>query len=105
MRVLAALSGGVDSSVAVGSPGHTVTGDARLLPTGVGEGDVGEPGVLAAISNEFARHGVSIRTVRQDGSGDGANLVITTHRAPDGRLHETVEALRRLSAVREVVGV
>jgi homoserine dehydrogenase len=64
-----------------------------------------EPGVLASISNEFAKHGVSIQTVRQDGHGDHANLVITTHRAPDRELAQTVEALRNLSAVREVAGV
>ena len=64
-----------------------------------------EPGVLAAISSEFAAHDVSIRTVRQDGKGDAANLVVTTHRALDSKLASTVEALRRLSTVREVAGV
>jgi len=64
-----------------------------------------EPGVLAAISNEFAKHHVSIQTVRQDGKGDAANLIITTHRATDEHLSKTVEALRKLSAVREVAGV
>ncbi len=64
-----------------------------------------EPGVLAAIANEFANHEVSIQTVLQDGHGKSANLVITTHRASDKQLSETVAALRNLSAVREVSGV
>ena len=64
-----------------------------------------EPGVLAAIANEFAKHEVSIQTVLQDGHGNSANLVITTHRASDKQLSETVEGLRGLSAVREVSGV
>jgi homoserine dehydrogenase len=64
-----------------------------------------EPGVLAAIANEFAKHEVSIQTVLQDGHGNSANLVITTHHATDKQLSETVEGLRGLSAVREVSGV
>ena len=38
-----------------------------------------QPGVLAAVAQEFAAHGVSISTVRQDGRGDAATLV---HRHP-----------------------
>jgi homoserine dehydrogenase len=64
-----------------------------------------EPGVLATISGEFAKQHVSISTVRQDGLGDAANLVITTHRAPDAQLSRTLAALRTLPAVREVAGV
>lgn len=63
------------------------------------------PGVLAAISSEFAKHDVSIQAVRQDGIGQDADLVIRTHRALDSKLAATVEALKNLPAVREVVGV
>jgi homoserine dehydrogenase len=61
--------------------------------------------VLAAISNEFAKHDVSIQAVRQDGQGDAANLIIRTHQAPESRLRATVEALENMKAVREVLGV
>ena len=64
-----------------------------------------ESGVLAAISNEFARHGVSIQAVRQDDVGDDANLIIRTHAAIDQDLQATVESLRKMSEVRDVLGV
>lgn len=64
-----------------------------------------ESGVLAAISNEFARHGVSIQAVRQDDVGDDANLIIRTHAADDQDLQATVESLRKMSEVRDVLGV
>ncbi len=63
------------------------------------------PGVLATVATEFSRHGVSIATVRQDGHGDAATLVIVTHSAPDAALSATVAALRGLPAVRGVTSV
>ncbi|MGY5882872.1 homoserine dehydrogenase [Modestobacter lacusdianchii] len=63
------------------------------------------PGVLATVAQEFAAHGVSIATVRQDGHGDAATLVIVTHRAPDSALAATVTRLRGMSAVRGVTSV
>ena len=63
------------------------------------------PGVLAAVAAEFARHEVSISTVRQDGRGDAAVLVIVTHSAPDAALAATVSALREMDFVRGVTGV
>ena len=62
-------------------------------------------GVLATVAQEFAAQGVSIATVRQDGHGDAASLVIVTHRAPDAALATTVERLRGMSAVRGVTSV
>lgn len=64
-----------------------------------------ESGVLAAISHEVANHGVSIEAVRQDGATEDARLIITTHTATDAQLRNTVEALRAMSVVREVLGV
>jgi homoserine dehydrogenase len=63
------------------------------------------PGVLATVAHEFAAHGVSIATVRQDGHGEAATLVIVTHRAPDAALAATVSRLRQMSAVRGVTSV
>ncbi|MCW2812512.1 MAG: hom [Friedmanniella sp.] len=62
-------------------------------------------GVLASIAQVFAEHDVSIQTVRQNGRGAGAQLVIVTHRASDAALSATVESLRGLDAVREVTSV
>ena len=64
-----------------------------------------KPGVLATVAHEFAVHDVSISTVRQDGSGDAATLVIVTHSAPDAALAATVAALRDMPAVRDVTSV
>jgi homoserine dehydrogenase len=64
-----------------------------------------KPGVLATVAQEFAAQGVSIATVRQDGHGDAATLVIVTHRAPDAALATTVERLRGMAAVRGVTSV
>lgn len=63
------------------------------------------PGVLAQVAQEFAAHDVSISTVRQDGAGEAATLVIVTHRAPDSALSATISALRGMSAVRAVTSV
>jgi homoserine dehydrogenase len=64
-----------------------------------------KPGVLATVAQEFARHGVSIATVRQDGHGDAATLVLVTHSAPDAALSATVTALRGMPAVRGVTSI
>jgi homoserine dehydrogenase len=63
------------------------------------------PGVLATVATEFARHDVSIATVRQDGHGDAATLVLVTHSAPDAALSATVAALRGMPVVRAVTSV
>ena len=62
-------------------------------------------GVLATIAQCFARHDVSIQTVRQDGRGADAQLVIVTHRATDAALSATVHDLRELEAVLDVTSV
>ncbi|MGC4772655.1 homoserine dehydrogenase [Micromonospora sp. DT44] len=68
-------------------------------------------GVLAAVASVFARHDVSIATVRQGSAGgapgrDGdAELVIVTHVAPDAALAATVDELRGLDIVRSVTSV
>ncbi len=62
-------------------------------------------GVLATIADVFAEHGVSIETVRQNGRGADAQLVLVTHRARDAALSATVQALRGLDVVRQVTSV
>ncbi|MEY3407581.1 MAG: hypothetical protein RL038_642 [Actinomycetota bacterium] len=64
-----------------------------------------QPGVLAAIANVFAENSVSIQVVRQDGSGDDAHLLVRTHAATDAALSKTLNQLRQMSAVRNIVGV
>jgi homoserine dehydrogenase len=97
-----------------GAAGPVVTGYAGLAVRPMAETptryhvslDVADkPGVLAAVAHAFAVHGVSISTVRQDGHGDAATLVIVTHRAPDAALAATVTALRGMEIVRGVTSV
>jgi homoserine dehydrogenase len=64
-----------------------------------------EPGVLAAVAGVFAELGVSIQTVRQEGRGDAATLVVVTHAARDADLAETVRRLSDLSFVRRAASV
>jgi len=63
------------------------------------------PGVLAAIATAFGDHGVSIKSVRQEGRGDRATVLIVTHRAPEARQHSAVDAVRALDVVIEVGAV
>ena len=62
-------------------------------------------GVLAAVANAFADHDVSIQTVRQEGRGADAQLVVVSHAAPDAALSATVAQLRSMDIVREVTSV
>ena len=62
-------------------------------------------GVLEAVAHAYAEHGVSIQTVRQEGHGDDAQLVVVSHRATDAALSATVEALRTMDFVHDVSSV
>ena len=62
-------------------------------------------GVLAAVAQTFAEHGVSIQIVRQEGHGDDAQLVVVSHRASDADLAATVDTLRKLDFVHDVSSV
>jgi homoserine dehydrogenase len=62
-------------------------------------------GVLAEIASAFAEEDVSIQTLRQEGRGADAQLVIVTHDATDAQLSSTVVRLRGLGPVREVSSV
>jgi homoserine dehydrogenase len=63
------------------------------------------PGVLAPVAEAYARHDVSIETVRQASRGQEAQLVIVTHTARDAALAATVRDLEALSVVRAVASV
>jgi homoserine dehydrogenase len=63
------------------------------------------PGVLAAIAEAYARRDVSIRSVRQEGQGEDAQLVIVTHTARDAALSATIRDLEALPTVRAVASV
>ena len=62
-------------------------------------------GVLAAVATAFAEQGVSIQTVRQEGRGADAQLVVVSHQATDAQLSATVRHLRTMEIVRDVTSV
>jgi homoserine dehydrogenase len=66
---------------------------------------VDQPGVLAGVANAFAEEGVSIQTVRQEGRGDAATLVLVTHSATDAALGRTVEKLAGMPFVGRAASV
>ncbi|MEP6462031.1 MAG: homoserine dehydrogenase [Frankiaceae bacterium] len=93
-------------------PGESAYADLPLRPMGesvtryyVSLDVTDKAGVLATVARAFAEHDVSIQTVRQEGHGDDATLVLVTHTASDAALAATVSDLRRLDTVRAVSSV
>jgi homoserine dehydrogenase len=93
-------------------PGESTHAELEIAPIGLARTsyhvaiDVDDrTGVLAAIAQVFATHGVSIKTVRQVGMDEDAQLVIVTHQAPESSLAATVEAIRDLDVVHAVSSV
>ncbi|HET9769632.1 MAG TPA: homoserine dehydrogenase [Acidimicrobiia bacterium] len=60
------------------------------------------PGVLAAIASAFGEHGVSIKSMQQQGIADDARLIFVTHRAKERDFEATMAAVRQLEAVHRV---
>jgi homoserine dehydrogenase len=60
------------------------------------------PGVLSEVAGVFARHDISIASVRQEGTADEATLVAITHTATEGQHQATFADLSALSAVKSV---
>ena len=93
-------------------PGESAYADRVVLPMGETRTryhiaiDVDDrAGVLAEIATAFAEEDVSIQTLRQEGRGADAQLVVVSHDATDAQLAATVERLRGLACVREVTSV
>ncbi|MGH9132990.1 MAG: homoserine dehydrogenase [Ilumatobacteraceae bacterium] len=63
------------------------------------------PGVLHAVTGVFARHGVSIRALEQEGIGAEARLVFITHEAREADVQATVRELRDLDVVGRIGGL
>lgn len=66
---------------------------------------VDNPGVLAQIATAFGDAGVSLLSVRQEGRGDRATLLLVTHIAPEAAQQEAVKTLRALEVVETVASV
>lgn len=66
---------------------------------------VDRAGVLAEIASRFAAEGISLRTVRQEESGEHARLIVVTHSALEAKLAGTVEKLQETDIVKAVNSV
>ena len=75
---------------------------SRVLPQPRGRRPAG---VLAAVATVFGNHGVSIRTMEQEGLGAEARLIFLTHAAREGDVQATLDDLRRLATVDRVGAV
>jgi homoserine dehydrogenase len=60
------------------------------------------PGVLASIASAFGENQVSIASVRQDGRGDEATVILITHEAAERDHQAAVDQLRGLRVVKQV---
>ena len=63
------------------------------------------PGVLAQVAGVFGDHGVSIRSMEQEGLGDEARLIFITHRARGADVQATLRGLEALDAVDRIGSV
>ena len=61
-----------------------------------------EPGVLAEVASAFAHHGISISSVRQEGFGDEATLILITHTGAERHHRATLADLAALEVVKSV---
>ena len=93
-------------------PRESAYADLEVRPLGealtryyIGLDVADKAGVLAAVAQTFAAHDVSIETLRQDGRGDEAALLVVTHKASESALAAVVENLRALDVVRAVASV
>lgn len=62
-------------------------------------------GVLNELTQLFAEHSISLRTVRQEDRGDHARLILVTHTAAERDLAATVAQLKDLEPVKRVSSV
>jgi homoserine dehydrogenase len=92
--------------------GESSYADLRVLPMGevvtryhISLDVADKAGVLASVAQVFSAHDVSIRTVRQEGHGDDAALVVVTHTAADRDLRSVVDELQDADVVRDVASV
>lgn len=63
------------------------------------------PGALATVAGVFGEHGVSIRSMEQEGLGAEARLVFITHEAVEADVQTTLQTLRDLEVVDRVASV
>jgi len=91
------------------SPGCTCYVPARIRPQDQSHvryyivlSVLDQSGVLSNVAGAFANHNVSIASVRQEGVGDEASLVLVTHTATEGEHQATFTDLQSLDVVKNI---
>ena len=91
------------------SPGCTCYDEPRIRPQDQSNvryyvvlSVLDQPGVLANVAGAFAKHDVSIASVRQEGFADQATLVLITHTATEGSHQATFNELKSLDVVKDI---
>jgi homoserine dehydrogenase len=87
------------------SPGRVHPVDSLRTPFYLSIDVEDRPGVLGQVATVFGDHDVSIRSLEQEGLAESARLTLLTHRAREGDVRATVEALSAIGSVRRVGGV
>lgn len=64
-----------------------------------------QPGVLARVAGVFGEHGVSIRSVEQEGLASDAQLVFITHQSRESAVQATLAELANLDVVESIGSV
>ncbi|MFN3431595.1 MAG: ACT domain-containing protein, partial [Candidatus Sericytochromatia bacterium] len=65
-----------------------------------------EPGVIAALGNAFAQHGISILSLVQKGEEDGlAEIVLVTHTARERAMREALADLADHPTIQSIASV
>ncbi len=93
------LTGGTFRSVPSGGDASIRPIDELLSAYYVNLEVADSPGVLSEVSGVFGAHGVSIRSMEQEGLGPEARLVFVTHEAREADLQATLHELRKLEVV------
>jgi homoserine dehydrogenase len=66
---------------------------------------VDRPGVLHSVAGVFAEHGISIRSMEQEGLGAEARLVFITHEAQESAIQATLHDLGELDTVDRITSM
>jgi homoserine dehydrogenase len=62
------------------------------------------PGVLSQVAGVIGQHGLSIESMEQQGTGDGARLVFITHSAAEQTIQAALHELKKTPVVKGVAG-
>ena len=99
------LINGDAARLVIGEPGRVRAVDSTCSQFYLTVEVSDRPGVLAQVASIFGDHGVSIQTMEQWGSGDGAELCFILHETSTRAVRETLDELAQVDAVHGIGSV